>query len=1145
MISLQSPLFRVLCLLVIGILFTVVPLTAVAAEPPHTPRFQGDDGDGITITEPIQRGGLDLVLVIDNSESMYSTSIPSADGCDTISQNGNDEAGLRFDAAATQIDLLIENAIAAREEGNPVDHRIGIVTFGSTAAIDVPLRSLKDVERQSVNFVRNDIMNAVRRESLVSTDPRIAFALAADMLRDAPPTLEPRARGVLLITDGVPGFGCAISANAVRTYMGPFQADIERNFPRASAPQATDGYHVWVLATNNDWPIVLPFWQEVIGDQWRQIDGIDAIYRAVNEITQAMYPLCENPESPESLEGCFIEENFVMPPYVQTATFRVSGNTPTVRDQFQLFDQTGTIVDFTDSTRVTEDEPIGASSRKIEIRNPQAGNWRYETDRRTGVEVFVRQDLIFYDLTSSNMPLSQLAAPKLVFQLQDDEAAAVAELPDHLLTVTALIRDPNGQIVTSLEGEQQLAFTSIGNGQFETRDRVPFELAGEYNVLIRATRIGTNGAPVVVAETKEIPLTVAPVDGRIRPPTSNLTPLSTVNIEVEALGAGGRPIQVGVAGNIQVTGVLYPRGSTPMLGRTLNFVLNDQGLFIPDANSSVGQLVAGEYEIDVNAQLARPDGPLLLFQDTELITIDTVQAQFMAGDAPRPFREAQLTYEISDSAGNVVAANPQSGASVTVEVTTPSGFTKDYEMEVVDGKYVLLYTLPEAGPGDYRVKAQGSITLNNQTTTLFTTGETVLEAEPVTLVMVEPSTATPPLERANGRFRFEVHGADGKMLAPTTAPDFSGSVIVHPTGMTNTLNLTLQPDGSLGAAFTPNEPGTWSVQTHATFGPDQRDISAATQTFTFMVADAVPVGIHLIAPTGGQNVALRAIPRACLLPCGDPDPVRFELELHNEETTQAIPYDEATTRTPLDQIVVEVRDENGATYGNVNLEVDPNNPRRLVGTIPELKAPTRYTLVARLDPTKPPTTANYGWEASHMEVEATFSRTLEGTALVAGYAIDLSAILALLGTLLFAGLLAYFSSQPLSGRLEFMPPGGSSVPVVVPIRASLRFTPSNTFKIRNTALQPFAIKEIKIASEGKGKIRYTILPGAEYVKKPPPPTAGQPKMNFNPGHFTGRVDAANRMGVRVGINGVVQMRYVDESAQAAPRPKAGVPPRSS
>jgi len=119
--------------------------------------------------------GLDVAVIVDRSRSMSR------------------HARLAPSLLRLSVDLLARNAEAYR-----VEHRIAVISFGSSANIDVPFTSLRGERSRVVE--RIDRLSAVHRGE---TDVLSALVAAEKLFRSLPPD-PARRRAIVLLTDGVP-----------------------------------------------------------------------------------------------------------------------------------------------------------------------------------------------------------------------------------------------------------------------------------------------------------------------------------------------------------------------------------------------------------------------------------------------------------------------------------------------------------------------------------------------------------------------------------------------------------------------------------------------------------------------------------------------------------------------------------------------------------------------------------------------------------------------------------------------------------------------------------------------------------------------------------------------------------------------------
>jgi hypothetical protein len=149
---------------------------------------------------------LDVVFIIDQSDSMGGDAalLP------------NDPTGQRAYAPMWAIDWLTDNALDICP--NSI-HRIGVISFGSKANVDLELSEINPSNTEEWSYLRKNFKESISLQSLGQTDPKLAFEKAIDMLNNAAQTSDiPRKRVIVYMTDGMPcveKLGCTRGNNTM------------------------------------------------------------------------------------------------------------------------------------------------------------------------------------------------------------------------------------------------------------------------------------------------------------------------------------------------------------------------------------------------------------------------------------------------------------------------------------------------------------------------------------------------------------------------------------------------------------------------------------------------------------------------------------------------------------------------------------------------------------------------------------------------------------------------------------------------------------------------------------------------------------------------------------------------------------------
>lgn len=144
---------------------------------------------------------LDLVFVVDQSGSM-SDSTP------------NDPLEQRIEAPRYAIDWLANNHLGACP--NSV-HRIGVVSFGTEAEVDLPMLTIAPNNQEDWETILDSARQKLEARNMEATNPLLGVQKAVELLNSVTPLEDDlRRRAVIVLTDGqpcVPGVGCSFQPN--------------------------------------------------------------------------------------------------------------------------------------------------------------------------------------------------------------------------------------------------------------------------------------------------------------------------------------------------------------------------------------------------------------------------------------------------------------------------------------------------------------------------------------------------------------------------------------------------------------------------------------------------------------------------------------------------------------------------------------------------------------------------------------------------------------------------------------------------------------------------------------------------------------------------------------------------------------------
>ena len=166
---------------------------------------------------------LDIVFVVDQSSSM----------------KWNDPLKNRIYAVQVAMDWLVTNRLGMCPG---VVHRVGIVSFGEKAEVDLPLTPLDVNSEEEWQQRKQQLLRNFGPKDLVATDQWAGVRKAKELL-DAAPFIKgpyPRKRAIVLLTDGWPcvsALGCSTEQDTMdkEAYMQAFQQWAARALPFSPA----------------------------------------------------------------------------------------------------------------------------------------------------------------------------------------------------------------------------------------------------------------------------------------------------------------------------------------------------------------------------------------------------------------------------------------------------------------------------------------------------------------------------------------------------------------------------------------------------------------------------------------------------------------------------------------------------------------------------------------------------------------------------------------------------------------------------------------------------------------------------------------------------------------------------------------------
>ncbi len=147
--------------------------------------------------QQVECSNLDVIFLVDQSRSMGG--LPAPDN-----PLGSDPTLQRKYAVEGMIDMLVDLTLGQCPNSY---HRLGIISFGDKAEVDLPLSIISPTDSNEAIYLRDQLKASVRAVNLGATNTWDAFRMAKSIFNNSGPTpagTEERKRVIILITDGYP-----------------------------------------------------------------------------------------------------------------------------------------------------------------------------------------------------------------------------------------------------------------------------------------------------------------------------------------------------------------------------------------------------------------------------------------------------------------------------------------------------------------------------------------------------------------------------------------------------------------------------------------------------------------------------------------------------------------------------------------------------------------------------------------------------------------------------------------------------------------------------------------------------------------------------------------------------------------------------
>lgn len=680
-------LARLLCA---GLLFTIF----------ISPTFAQNENPPDLVTGP-SYGGLDLVFLVDQSGSMRI----------------NDPYEQRINTIKWVVESLgIDNLYFRPDAAN----RIGIVSFGTDARIDLPLVPLKvtesgqpataDLERVLRDRIKNDIEPKIMADSMGNTDVLRGLELVKQVFDEAPPAQQavasaPRNRGIIILTDGPPYVEGwredprYANSNFYTPYFRELETYIRNNLAIATRPRSPDGYHIWVLGLNatadqgnnaspgTSWLEQEARWEKVLNPA----SGVDRVVRMSSK-SNADIPavvvrvldtimaggVCANDEELQGRPSCLIDEKFTVPPYLDRAVFSIFKPQPNSQIEFYL--PNGQKLDRSAASVSTSQ--TGTIIERLVVDRPTPGNWRWQKLDASPETATVKFDPLFNQPVlrepSSHQELFDTTGVQI--DLLDRNGNKTSLLADYPIDATATLVSPDGR-------ETNLSMRAESDGTLRSTNTFLLDQPGEYVVRFSAKTRDSEGQEVPIFLNRRLPFIVGALVPKLVKPEGAVMPFREVPLEFELGKPDGSPLGANSQGRIrwELT-VTSPEGTATAIPIITG---SGQNRYVTD--SPIAVVADGKYLLNVRGFLNITGKQVVkVFEEALSFTADCLHSELVSprGDVPENGR-IQIQVDVRACAGQPFVEDAKYPWVIQAILGRPDGSTSNPMIihRVSDGLY--------------------------------------------------------------------------------------------------------------------------------------------------------------------------------------------------------------------------------------------------------------------------------------------------------------------------------------------------------------------------------------------------------------------------------------------------------------------------
>jgi len=409
--------------------------------------------------------GLDLLVIVDRSASMPDR------------------------RAALLLLRVVFDIVARNGEAMRLQHRVGVIGFGSTVSVDMPLASVGRGELPRLN----NRIDRLPTDVLGDTDVGAAFAEAVAIFRALPPDPQ-RRRAILLLTDGIP-YVRGVDMHAYRAKLQRFAAEQLRG-------AATVDILLLDSAAGRRYAAL---WRALSFDRVHSVAADRAALLAETHRVATRLVGTSSAESMPSKNDGRVDV-LVIPPYLDLIVLDVFRSLPSAR--VEIFPP-GASQPLRGGADGAESVELGNVVSTLIVHRPAPGTWavrKSSADARVRVlsqQFFPRGMLVQPAATDA---LRQYDRVRVLYKVVDAEGNPLDELPSYKLGLELALARPDGDVEPVVMERRP----ELGGIVFAAARENECTLAGRYWTAAGVTSVDAEGMRVDVFRDRWSGFSVAP-----------------------------------------------------------------------------------------------------------------------------------------------------------------------------------------------------------------------------------------------------------------------------------------------------------------------------------------------------------------------------------------------------------------------------------------------------------------------------------------------------------------------------------------------------------------------------------------------------------------------------------------------------------